>query len=137
MTAQSRSKPSLIAGWVLTALAALFLTFDGVVHVMVIPPVVQAFADLGYPVKFAVTLGILELVLVALCLVPRTATIGVVLATAYLGGAIATNLRAEQPVFNLLFPVFVALFLWGGLWLRESGVRAVMPFNRGPHPTST
>jgi hypothetical protein len=108
-------------GRVLSGLAVLFLTFDGVIKLVPVPEAVQSMTELGYP------LGVLELLCLALYLVPRTALVGAVLWTGYLGGAITTHLRVESPLFtHTLFPIYVALLLWGGLWLRDSRVSALL-----------
>jgi uncharacterized membrane protein YphA (DoxX/SURF4 family) len=107
------------------------MLFDGVIHTMKIPAVVEGFAKLGYPITVATPLGIIEIVCTILYLIPRTSAFGAVLLTGYLGGAIASNLRIQAPLFgNVLFPIYVALFFWGGLWLRDSRVRAILPIVR-------
>ena len=127
----SISSRSLWAGRILSGLAALFLTFDGVIHVMRIPPVVQGFAQLGFPLSVAVPLGIIELVCVALYLYPRTSVLGAILLTGYLGGAIAAQVRVGAPLLStMLFPIYVALFVWGGLYLRDEKLRAMIPLRR-------
>lgn len=121
----------LWTGRVLTALGALFLLFDGVTHVIQIAPVAEAMNQLGYPVSLALTIGIIELICLLLYLVPSTSLFGAVLLTAYLGGAVATNLRIGAPLFsNILFPVYVALFIWGGLYLRDERLRALFPLRK-------
>ena len=116
------------AGTVIGAVPVLFLLFDSAIKLAVIQPVVESFAQLGWPVHVAAGLGLLELVCVALYMVPRTAVLGAILLTGYLGGAIATHVRVENPLFtHVLFPVYVALLLWGGLYLREPGLRALVP----------
>jgi len=125
------SNKRLWAGRIMSALAVLFLTFDGVIHVLKPAPVVAGFTDLGWSPTLAVPLGIIELVCLALYLIPRTSMLGAVLLTGYLGGAIATNLRVAAPLFsNTLFPIYVAVFLWGGLYLRDYALRAVFPIRR-------
>ena len=125
------SNRSLWPGRVLSALAALFLLFDGVIHVLKITPVVEAFAQLGYPLGVAVTLGIIEIVCVILYLIPRTSVFGAILLTGYLGGAVATQVRVGAPLFSTtLFPIYVALVIWGGLYLRDDVVRALIPLRR-------
>lgn len=119
------TKTQLWLGRAITALPILFLLFDGTIKLMNIPAVSQSFKDLGYQRNLALELGILELVLVAIYLVPRTAILGAVLWTGYLGGAIATHLRLDQPLFShTLFPIYVAVPLWLGLWLRDARLRA-------------
>src|SRR5438105_807186 len=125
------SNRSLWAGRVLSALGALFLLFDGVIHILKITPVVEAFAQLGYPLGTAVTLGVIEVISVVLYLIPRTSVLGAVVLTGYLGGAIATQARVGAPLFSTtLFPVYVALLLWGGLYLRDDILRSVLPLRR-------
>ncbi|WP_031498214.1 DoxX family protein [Bryobacter aggregatus] len=123
------SKKRLIAGYVLTALVALFLTFDTVLKVLRLAPAVQGTAELGYPADAVLWIGLIELVCVVLYLFPRTAVLGALLLTGYLGGAIATHLRVGNPLLShTLFPVYIAFLLWGGLYLREARLRAVIPF---------
>jgi len=121
----------LWTGRVLSALGALFLLFDGVIHILKITPVVEAFAQLGYPLGTAGALGVIEIICVALYLLPRTSVLGAILLTGYLGGAIATQVRVGAPLFSTtLFPIYVALFVWGGLYLRDEAVRALIPLRR-------
>jgi DoxX-like protein len=115
------------AGRVISALAVLFLIFDSVIHVMMIRPVVEGFAELGYPVSVARPLGILEFLCVVLYVIPRTSVLGAILLTGYLGGAVATNVRVGLPLFShILFPVYVGVMLWAGLCLRDERVRKVV-----------
>ena len=119
------------AGVVLTVLPVLFMLFDSVIHLMVIPPVVESFTQLGYPVSTARALGVIELVCIVLYLIPRTSVLGAILLTGYLGGAVATNLRVGSPLLsNTLFPVYVGVLAWGGLFLRDERVRALIPVRR-------
>jgi hypothetical protein len=111
-------------GRVLSTVVILFMVFDGVIHVLKPAPVVEAFAQLGYPLGVSVGLGIVELACTALYAVPRTAALGAVLLTAYLGGAVATQVRAGAGVFPTIFPVILGAILWTGLALRDARVRA-------------
>jgi len=105
----------------------LFLLFDAGIKLARIQPVIDSFAALGWP-EVARPLGLLELVLVAIYLFPRTGALGAVLLTGYLGGAVATHLRIADPLFtHTLFPVYVGALLWGGLLLRDPRVRHVVP----------
>lgn len=125
---QPRSRAPRVIGWGLSIVAALFLAFDAAIHLANPPFVMAAMEDTGWPAHLAPLVGALEVVCLVLWLVPRTAVLGAVLQTDYLGGAVATNLRIEAPLFStVLFPVYVALFVWGGLWLRRSEVRGVLP----------
>jgi hypothetical protein len=125
------SKNKLWTGRILSALGVLFMLFDGIIHILKITPVVEAFAQLGYPLGTARALGVIELICVALYLLPRTSVLGAVLLTGYLGGAIATQVRIGASLFSTtLFPIYVALFLWGGLYLRDERVRSLIPMRR-------
>lgn len=112
-------------GRILTGLAVTFIVFDGVIHVLKPAPVVEAFAQLGVPIGISVGIGIVELVCTALYAVPRTAVIGALLLTGYLGGAIATQVRAGAGWFPTIFPVLIAALVWGGLALRDSRVKGL------------
>jgi hypothetical protein len=93
---------------------------------LALPPAIEATTKLGYPASTLPLLGVLQLLFLATYLFPRTALIGAVLWTGYLGGAVATHLRVGDPVFShVLFPVYVAALLWGGLWLRDGRVSAM------------
>lgn len=118
-------------GRVLSGLGALFMLFDGVIHILRITPVVDAFAQLGFPLGASRALGVIEIVCVAIYLLPATSVLGAILLTGYLGGAIATQVRVGAPLFSTtLFPIYVALFLWGGLYFRDERVRSLIPIRR-------
>ena len=114
------------SGRVISGLVVAFLVFDGVIHVLKPAPVVDAFSQLGVPLRLSVGLGVVELICTALYVIPRTAFIGALLLTAYLGGAIATQLRAGAGWFPTIFPVVIAALVWGGLALREPRVRGLL-----------
>jgi DoxX-like family len=119
------------AGRILTAVPALFLVFDAAMKLARVQPVVDAFARMGMPDRLAPAIGALELVCVAIYLTPAIATIGAVLLSAYLGGAIASHVRIEDPLLShTLFPIYIAAFLWAGLYLRDPRVRAFIAANR-------
>ena len=122
------SKPSW-TGRILSGIAVAFLIFDSVIKFFTASaPVTNAMNQLGFPVRMAPAIGALELILLAICLLPRTSVLGVVLWTGYLGGAIALHLRVGNPLFShVLFPVYVALLLWGGLYFREDRLRQLLP----------
>jgi hypothetical protein len=123
----SRSKPMVRAGYVVSALPVLFLLFDGIMKLVQPAPVTEAMLRLGYPASLSAGLGILLLACVALYVFPRTAVLGAVLLTGYLGGAVTTHLRIGDGLFTLLFPVIVGALVWGGLFLREPRLRALVP----------
>lgn len=119
------------AGYVLTGLAALFLAFDTALKVFVLGPAVEGTTALGYPASSVFGIGVIQLVCLVLYLFPRTAVLGALLLTAYLGGAVATHVRVASPLAShTLFPVYVAAVLWGRLYLREPRLRGVLPFRR-------
>jgi hypothetical protein len=123
------SKGRLWTGRIMSALPVLFLLMDGVMKLMKPDFVVKATVQLGYPENVIVGLGIIVLVCVILYVIPRTAVLGAILLTGYLGGAVATHVRVGDPLFShALFPVYVAILLWGGLYLREERLRALIPF---------
>jgi len=126
--ADAPSKRALWTGRVLSGLAVAFLAVDAGGKLLAIAPAVEGTAKLGYPVSVLSTLGFVQLACLVLYLVPRTAVLGALLWVGYLGGAVATHVRVENPLFShVLFPVYVALLLWGGLWLREPRLRALLP----------
>ena len=119
------------AGHILTTLVALFLTFDTILKVLQLGPAVKATTELGYAPVAVLPIGIVELVCLVLYLVPQTSVIGAVLLTGYLGGAVASQVRAGNPMFtHMLFPVYVALMLWGGLYLREPRLADLLPLRK-------
>jgi len=122
------SRKTLWTGRILSALPVLFLLMDGIMKLVKPEPVVKATIELGYPESVIMALGIILLVCVILYVVPHTAVLGAILLTGYLGGAIATQARVGNPLFShILFPVYLALLIWGGLFLRDSRLRALMP----------
>jgi hypothetical protein len=125
------SKKMVWAGRIVSAIAVLFLIFDAVVKVLKMAVAVDATAQLGYPANFVLGIGVLELVCLVLYLIPRTSILGAILMTGYLGGAIASQLRAGNPLFsNVLFPVYVGLLIWGGLYFRDTRLRALIPLRK-------
>jgi hypothetical protein len=122
------SKKSVWAGRILSGLVVLFLIPDGIVKFIRPAPVLEAFAHLGWPVSLANTLGILLLTCTALYAFPRTSILGAILLTGYLGGAVATHLRAGDPLFShVLFPTYLGTLLWLGLYLRDDRLRVLVP----------
>jgi hypothetical protein len=121
------------AGWVLTGLFALFMLGASVApKLMGMPVAAETLVQLGWDPRHTLMIGGAELVLVGLYLIPRTNLLGAVLMTGLLGGAMATQIRAESPLFShVLFSLYLGLFMWGGLWLRDPQVRALFPLRRG------
>jgi hypothetical protein len=126
-TSESPSGRLSWTGWILGGLPALFLLFDGVMKLVKPAPVVEATVNLGYPESVIVPLGIVLLVCTLLYLAPRTAILGAILLSGYLGGAVATHVRAGEGWFSILFPVAFGVLLWGGLWLRDVRLRSLVP----------
>jgi hypothetical protein len=115
------------AGRVLTGLAVAFLLFDTTIKLAGAKEAVEGTVQLGWQAHHLPILGVIEIVCLALYLVPRTAPLGAILWTGYLGGAIATHLRLDNPLFShVLFPTYVAALIWGGLYLRDARVRALL-----------
>lgn len=118
-------------GYVMSGLVIAFMLFDSSMKLAAMDVVLKSSAELGYPAtaEFARGLGIIALICTALYAWPRTATLGAVLLTAYMGGTVATHLRAGSPLFtHMLFGVYLALLAWGGLYLREPRLKALLPF---------
>jgi len=111
----------------MSAFAALFLLMDGGMKLFKPPVVIQATVQLGYPESTIVGIGIALLASTFLYVIPRTSILGAILLTGYLGGAVASNVRAAAPLFNILFPVVFAALVWGGLWLRDQRLRQLLP----------
>jgi len=125
------SKARLWTGRILSALPALFLLMDGIMKVMKPDFVVKATVELGYPENVIFGLGIAVLICVILYIIPYTSVVGAILLTGYLGGAVASHLRHGDPLFShVLSPVYFAILLWGGLYLREPRLSALVPFRK-------
>lgn len=130
MTTSPPSKTIWI-GRVLSALAILFLLFDAVVKLLQLPVAIDGTTQLGYPAGVVFGIGVIEIVCLALYTVPQTSVIGAILFTGYLGGAIATHVRIGSPLFtHVLFPIYVAVLIWGGLYAREDRLRSLIPIRR-------
>jgi DoxX-like family len=124
----SPSNASLWAGRIMTGLAVAFLVFDGLVKFTSWQAVVDASNQLGIPLHVNPAIGIVLLVCVALYAFPRTSVLGAILLTGYLGGAVAIHMRVGNPLFtHLLFPTYVGALIWGGLYLRDRRLRALIP----------
>ncbi|HMF76642.1 MAG TPA: DoxX family protein [Bryobacteraceae bacterium] len=122
-----RTRKAVWTGRILSGFAALFLVFDATMKVLALPPAVQGTTQLGYPASTLLGIGLLQFICLVLYLVPRTALIGAILWTGYLGGAVATHVRVGSPLFtHILFPLYVAALLWAGLWLRDRRVDALL-----------
>ena len=121
------SKAALLAGRILTGLTIAFLLFDVVVKVMQRPEAVEPTTALGFAAGSVLTIGLIELICLLLHVFPRTAVLGAVLMTGFLGGAFAINMRAGMPMFNQIFPFIIGAMMWAGLYLRERRLAALLP----------
>jgi len=121
------SNGRLWAGRIMSGLPAVFLLMDGVMKLVKPAPVVEATTQLGYPEAVIVPIGLVLLASTLLYLVPRTAILGAILLTGYLGGAVASKVRVQADLFNITFPVILGVLLWGGLWLRDRKMREELP----------
>jgi hypothetical protein len=130
-SAAAQAQPSKKAVWVgriLSGLVVLFLIPDGIIKFIKPAPVIETSAHLGLPLSVANTLGIILLICTAIYVFPRTSVLGAILLTGYLGVAVATHLRVGDPLFShILFPTYLGVLLWLGLYLRDSRLRALIP----------
>jgi hypothetical protein len=119
------SKTMLWAGWIISVLPVLMLIFSAVGKLMKPEAVVEGFEHLGWDESFALGLAITELACTAVYLFPRTAVLGAILLTGYLGGATATHVRIGDPFYT---PIIVGVLVWLGLYVREGRLRALVPW---------
>ena len=129
-TAISESKARIWTGRVLAALVALFLLFDGIMKVIKERHVLQSAAQLGYSTESMVAIGTLLLACTLVYVIPRTAVLGALLLTGYLGGAVATQVRVGNPVLECIFPVIFGVLVWAGLFLREPRLSTLIPMRK-------
>ena len=120
---------SLWTGRALTTLFALFMLGASIAPKLLgMPAATETIAELGWSPRYVLMIGLFELTFLVLYLIPRTSVLGAVLMTALLGGAMATHMRVGSPLFShTLFSIYLALLMWGGLWLRSAALRAVFP----------
>jgi DoxX-like family len=121
-------------GYVMSGLVIVFMIFDGGMKLVPLDVVIKSSAELGYPatVGMARSLGIIALLCTLLYAIPRTSVLGAILLTGYMGGTVATHLRIGNPLFShMMFGVYLALLVWGGLYLSDSRIRALLPLRRG------
>jgi hypothetical protein len=121
----------LWAGWVLSGIFILFMIFDVTIKLIRLPVVAETMGQLGWLPGMGFVIGVIEAIILVLYVVPRTSVLGAVLMTAVLGGAVATHLRIGSPLFShVLFGVYLGLFAWGGLWLRDASLQRLFPLRR-------
>lgn len=136
MTAALQSPPATgaamrLAGWGLTGLFSAFMLFDAGIKLVRLPIVEETVVGLGLPPGSGFGIGVMEAIILALYLYPRTAVLGAVLVAALMGGTAAVNVLNAKPLFGyILFGPYLAVFAWGGLWLRDAGLRALFPIRR-------
>lgn len=127
------SKPSLWMGRLLSGVVILFMLFDGLIKLVPWPIVTETMDKIGYGSSetLARSLGVITIVCTVLYTIPPTSILGAILLTGYLGGAMASHVRIGSPLFtHVLFGFYLGLMLWGGLWLRDARLRALVPFRR-------
>lgn len=127
----SVSKASLWTGRIMSGVVVLFMLFDSITKIIKADQVLKASTQLGYPAGTIPVIGILLLICVIIYIIPYTSILGAVLLTGYLGGAVASNLRIETPLFsNILFPVYMGILAWGGIFLRDVYLRRFFPLRK-------
>jgi hypothetical protein len=127
------SRSMLWIGWIMSGIVVLFLLFDGITKLIMIDPVVDATIRIGFPLDVIRPLGIVCLACAILYAIPRTSILGAILLTGFLGGAVASKVRLEDPLFSqVLFGVYVGVLAWAGLYLRDGRLRSLIPLRRGP-----
>jgi hypothetical protein len=128
---RTSSKAMVWTGWGMTALTVLFMLFDGLSKLAMEHHVVEATTKIGYPVDAIRPLGVILLICTILYAIPRTAVFGAILLTGYLGGAVASKVRIDDPLFgSILFGVYFGIIAWGGLYFRYAWLRRLVPLKR-------
>lgn len=122
--APTNSKWMLWGGYAMSALPSLMLFFSAGMKLAKPAPLIEGFAKMGYPEHLALGIGVVELISTILYLIPRTSVLGAILLTGYLGGATATHVRLSEPFIG---PVVFGVLIWGGLYLRDARIRALIP----------
>ena len=121
------SRASRWAGLIISGLVSMFLLVDAGMKVVKAAPVIDAMTKLGFPESSIVGMGLALLASTILYLIPRTAPLGAILLTGYLGGAVATHVRVSAPAFNIVFAVTCGVLAWLGIWLRDPRLRQSLP----------
>jgi hypothetical protein len=128
---QHSSRTQRVTGRIFSGIAIAFLALDGIAKLLELQPVIDGTLQLGYPRDIVFTLGVVLFTSVVIYAFPRTSVIGAMLLTGYLGGAVATHVRLSHPLFShTLFPIYLAVFIWGGLVLRDARLRVLLPIGR-------
>ena len=127
MSTDTVSKDRLWAGRILSGLPALFFLLDGIMKLVKPAEVVEATVALGIPENVIAPIGVVLIICAVLYIIPRTAVLGAILLTGYLGGAVLCHVRVGHGAFEILFPVVFGAMVWGGLYLRDARIRALIP----------
>jgi hypothetical protein len=127
---QRVSGARITAGYILSGLSSLFLLFDGILKLFKPAVVVNGTVELGYNESVIIPLGIVLTASTVLYLIPRTAVLGAILLTGYLGGAVATHVRVGAGAFPIVFPVIFGALVWGGLFLRDTRIAELLPLRK-------
>jgi hypothetical protein len=126
--AHTTSKPRLWTSRILSGLVIIFMLFDSIFKLIPNEQVAAGSSALGYSAHHVPVMGILGLCCIILYTIPRTAILGAILLTGYFGGVVATHFRLDNPLFShTLFSVYLAIFAWGGIWLRSDRLRELFP----------
>src|SRR5262245_23633347 len=128
--ASTPGKLGLWSGRIVSALPAVFLLIDGIMKIVKPAVVIEATVKLGYPEGVILGLGVVLIACTVIYLIPRTAVLGAILLTGYLGGAVATHVRVGDPLFPVIFPVILGTMVWGGLYLRSARLRKLISVQR-------
>ena len=121
----------LWTGRAISGLITVLLLMDAVMKIAQVAPVMEGTVKVGYPASAVLPIGIILLLCLICYVIPRTAVLGAILLTGYLGGAVATNFRISTPLFSyILVPVYVGVLVWGGLFLQDERLRALIPLRK-------
>ncbi|MBW3466916.1 DoxX family protein [Arthrospiribacter ruber] len=122
----NKNKRSTKIGWAISILISLMLMLDGVMKIIQPTEVIEATTQLGYRENSILSIGIILIIITILYLFPRTSFLGAILLTGFLGGAVATHFRIDNPLFShQLFPVYLGIFIWLGVALRHPTIRQI------------
>lgn len=137
MTSEDKTQVSKVARWagyIMSALPTLMFLMGAFMVLSKNPQALEGLPQMGYPVWLATPLGTVELLCTVLYIIPQTSVLGAILLTGYLGGAVATHVRIEDPKF--VVAIIVGIFVWGGLYLRDPRIRALIPLRARPAGTT-
>lgn len=127
MVLKTKSDAKVWIGRGMTVLAALPFCFSSIMKFTGGPQMLEGWTHFGWPASLLTTVGVLELVCVMLYLIPQVAVLGAILLTGYLGGALSTHLRVGE---SIVIHVILGILIWGGLYLRDSRLREILPIRR-------